>query len=98
MYKRQEPTPFIENVLQVTPNPFSHNFTISFDLIEKTTDLTLRLLNTLGQEVAVQSLGVLNKGKHTINWKQLDLENGFYFLQLQDGQQRSVSQKVLKID
>ena len=46
----------------------------------------------------LQSLGVLNKGKHTINWKQLDLENGFYFLQLQDGQQRSVSQKVLKID
>ncbi|MFK7980554.1 MAG: M14 family zinc carboxypeptidase, partial [Saprospiraceae bacterium] len=93
-----EPAPFVENRMQITPNPFSDNFTISFDLVKKTTDLTLRLLNTLGQEVAIQPLGDLNKGNHTITWKNIELKNGFYFLQLQDGQQQSVSQKVLKLE
>ncbi len=92
-----EPTPFVENSMQITPNPFSDNFTISFDLLEKTDDLTLRLLNTLGLEVAVKSLGDLNKGGHAINWKNTDLKNGFYFLQLQDGTASSISQKVLKL-
>ena len=92
-----EPTLFIENPMQVTPNPFSDNFIVTFDLIEKTTELTLRLLNTLGQEVAVQTLGGLNKGNHTVNWKNASLKNGFYFLQLQDGNRQSVSRKILKL-
>lgn len=93
-----KPTPFVENSMQITPNPFSNNFSVSFDLIEKTNDLTLRLLNTLGQEVGIQSLGNLNKGSHTINWKNANLKNGFYFLQLQDGTTRSISQKILKLE
>ncbi len=93
-----EPTPFVENTMQVMPNPFSEDFIVTFDLVKKTDNLKLRLLNTLGQEVATQTVGNLGKGQHTINWRGLDLKNGFYFLQLQNGQQQSVSQKVLKLD
>jgi len=93
-----DPTSFLDNSIQITPNPFSEAFNIKFDLANKTTNLKLRLLNTLGQEVAIQTLGDLIKGTHTFNWENTDLEYGFYFLQLQDGQQQSVSQKVLKLD
>jgi len=93
-----ESTPFLDNSMQITPNPFTEDLTVKFVLQEKVTNLKLRLLNTLGQEVAVQSLGNLSKGTHTLNWENIDLKNGFYFLQLQDKHHQSVSQKVLKLD
>ncbi len=93
----EEPTVFAPNSLQLMPNPFAENFVVDFALTEKVTNLSLRLLNTLGQEVAVQQLNNLGAGAHTFEWKNAELENGFYFLQLETIDNQSITRKVLKI-
>lgn len=92
-----QPTVFADNALQLTPNPFSQNFVVDFTLTERVNELSLRLLNTLGQEVAVQQMKNLSTGTHTFEWKEVNLENGFYFLQLETTDNQSITRKVLKI-
>jgi len=93
-----EPTFVVGNALQVTPNPFADNFTVDFTLTEKVPHLTLRLLNALGQEIAVQSLENFQKGEHSYQWKGLDLKNGLYFLRLETIDNQGITQKVFKAE
>ena len=94
----EEPTFVVGNSLGITPNPFEENFTVDFTLTEKVPHLRLRLLNTLGQEIAVRSLENLKEGKHTYQWQDLIVKNGMYFLQLETDDAQSITKKVLKVE
>jgi len=93
-----EPTFFAENSLQINPNPFANNFTVDFTLKEQVPSLTLRLLNTLGQEIAVRQLDKLPEGEHAYSWNGLNLNNGVYFLRLETAANEGVTRKVFKVD
>lgn len=94
----EDPDFLVGNSLAVTPNPFVENFTVDFTLTEKVPNLTLRLLNTLGQEIAVRQLEKLSEGVHVYQWKDLDLENGMYFLRLETADNQGVTTKVFKVE
>ncbi|MDI6851076.1 MAG: T9SS type A sorting domain-containing protein [bacterium] len=64
------------------PNPFSRYTNIQYEL-PKSTYVTLRIYNMLGQEVATLVRGVLPAGKHTIRWNSADLPEGIYFCNLE---------------
>ncbi len=93
----EEPTFLVGNSLKVQPNPFAENFTVDFTLMEKVPNLTLRLLNTLGQEIAVRQLAKLPEGAHAYQWKNLDLKDGIYFLRLETADNQGVTAKVFKV-
>lgn len=92
-----EPIAFVKNTIQVIPNPFSEDLSIAFTLKEKVSELTLRLVNTLGQEMAVKQLEQLSVGEHSFNWNGLDVDDGFYFLQLQTAKNQMLTQKINKV-
>ncbi|MEM1123593.1 MAG: M14 family zinc carboxypeptidase, partial [Bacteroidota bacterium] len=93
----EEPTIFAPNGLQITPNPFSDNLVIDFNLLEKTTDLSIQLLNALGQNIAIQPIGNLSAGKHTYEWRNLELNHGFYFVKIQTAEGSFITKKILRI-
>jgi len=65
------------------PNPFNPSTTIRFDL-PKPTNVTLRIFNTLGQEVAVLVNQEKAAGYHQVRWEAF-LPSGIYFYRLQAG-------------
>jgi len=63
------------------PNPFNPTTKISFNL-QKRTNVTLDVFNTLGQKVATLLDGAVNPGAHDIEFDGKDLTSGIYFYQL----------------
>ncbi|WP_343303194.1 discoidin domain-containing protein [Chitinophaga niabensis] len=81
--------------LNATPNPFTQQTTVSFDL--KTAGQTrLAVYDITGKVVAVLVNGNLPAGKHTIPFKCAETPPGSYILRLQHGG-RSVSRKLQKL-
>lgn len=70
------PTEFKLN--QNYPNPFNPSTQISVGIPESG-NYTLRVYNTLGQEVAVLLNDQVNAGTHTFNFNASHLSSGFYF-------------------
>jgi tartrate-resistant acid phosphatase type 5 len=66
----------------VSPNPFQESTLVEFSLPSAAT-LQLRVLNSLGQEVAVLSQGPARAGWHRLQWARNGLPAGLYYLQLQ---------------
>lgn len=64
------------------PNPFNPETTISFTL-PAAEQVTLKVYNLLGQEVATLLEGVKESGSHQIKFQANDLPSGIYFYQLQ---------------
>ncbi len=64
------------------PNPFNPETTISFTL-PATEQVTLKVYNLLGQEVATLLEGVKESGNHKIKFQANNLPSGIYFYQLQ---------------
>ena len=71
----------------VYPNPFKQTITLAFDL-DKNTDATLQLFNSIGQEVYQQAWEALPSGSQQLSLP-LDIPVGMYVLLLKtkDGQQ-----------
>ena len=61
------------------PNPFNNKTTISYYLHEDT-HVTLTVMNSLGQKVAVLEDSYQREGIHEINFKRNDLPGGIYFI------------------
>jgi hypothetical protein len=76
------------------PNPFNPSTTIPFQLAE-TNDVTLRVYNMLGQEVATLVDGFLPAGRHEARWSAGDLPSGMYIYRLTHG--RHVQSKTLTL-
>ena len=66
------------------PNPFNPATKITFGLPEKS-DITLKVFNSLGEEVSVIASGLYEAGTYNFNYDASHLTSGIYFYTLQTG-------------
>ncbi len=76
------------------PNPFNPETIISFSL-PKASNTTLKIFNTLGEEVATPVNEYLSKGIHKINYNAGNLSSGVYFYRLISGDYNAVKKMIL---
>ena len=63
------------------PNPFNPSTTIEFDM-PKTSEVTLKIFNILGEEVATLLSASLLSGSHSVEWDASSLASGVYLYRL----------------
>jgi hypothetical protein len=73
------------NLHQNYPNPFNPSTTIEFDL-PKTSEVTLKVYNIVGEEVATLLSASLPSGPHSVEWDAGELATGAYLYRLQAGE------------
>jgi hypothetical protein len=83
VYESAQP-PTTAALLPAYPNPFNLSTTISFSL-PRSSFATLRVFNTLGQEVATLISDQLNGGTYSTQWNANDVASGVYFDRLESG-------------
>jgi len=87
-------------LLQNYPNPFNPSTTISFNLPTRS-QVTLKILNVLGQEVATLVDGEVQAGRHQVLWNATQHSSGVYFYRLTahgtEQTQRSVFTQTRKL-
>lgn len=66
------------------PNPFNPETNISFELAEAS-NVSLRIFNLVGQEVATLVSGPQAAGRHTVNFDASSLTSGMYIYRLEAG-------------
>ncbi len=79
---RQEGSPSAFILDQNFPNPFNPSTTIKFSL-PSSADVSLSIMNLLGEKVATLVAGRLDQGMHSIRWDASGFPSGVYFYQLQ---------------
>ncbi|MFZ5434175.1 MAG: T9SS type A sorting domain-containing protein [Calditrichota bacterium] len=77
------PTQFA--LYQNYPNPFNPQTTIVFD-VPYTSEVSLRVFNTAGQQITVLYDGWVNAGRHIVQFNGQALPSGVFFGQLQSGE------------
>lgn len=75
-----DPIPTEYRIDSVYPNPFNSSTQIRIALPEKS-ELTVKVFNELGQEVAVLARGNFTAGYQSIVFNARDLSSGIYFIQ-----------------
>lgn len=80
-YVLHRPLAATPTLYPVSPNPFQDATTIEYSLPTAAT-VQLRVLNTLGQEVAVLEQGLATAGWHRLTWQRATLPSGLYYVQL----------------
>lgn len=91
LYRPVSPVP---KLYPVSPNPFATTTTVEFFLPRPAT-VRLRVLNTLGQEVASLHQGPANEGWHRLEWSRNALTAGVYYVQLLSGGASQVVRAVV---
>ncbi len=76
------------------PNPFNPSTNISFNL-PATGEVSLKVYNLLGQEVATLVEGRLSSGSHTVNFNASQLASGMYIYRLQAGNHLQTKKMML---
>ncbi|MFH1011819.1 MAG: carbohydrate-binding module family 20 domain-containing protein [bacterium] len=76
------------------PNPFNPSTRIAFSL-PAPEKVTLRVLNILGQEVAVMDLGRLSAGHHAVGFSAEKLVSGIYFYRVEAGSMNAVRKMLV---
>jgi hypothetical protein len=76
-----EGIPSAASLGQNYPNPFNPKTTIPYT-IDRRTDVTLRVLDLLGREVATLAAGTQEPGSYTKEWDARDVPSGIYFYRL----------------
>jgi hypothetical protein len=76
--------PTAYEVSQNYPNPFNPSTTIDFAMPERG-QVTLKIYNLLGQEVATLINGELSAGRHGVQWNAAGVASGVYLYQLKAG-------------
>jgi len=76
------------------PNPFNPVTTISYRL-PVTSNLTIKVFDMLGNEIAVLVDGQCEAGYHSVNWSAGNLSSGFYFYRLTTGSVNKTGKMIL---
>ncbi len=76
------------------PNPFNPTTTIEYEL-KRSENVTLKVFNVLGGEVASLVNGVQNAGVHRVQFDGADMSGGVYFYQLTAGDYSETHRMVL---
>jgi hypothetical protein len=76
------------------PNPFNPSTTIEFDL-PKTSNVTLKIFNILGEEITTLVSDRLNAGSFNYEWTASDLASGVYLYRLEAGDHIETRKMVL---
>ena len=76
------------------PNPFNPSTTINFS-IPQSSVVTLKVFNTLGQEVNTLINQNMESGVHSISFDASELNSGIYFYRLEAGQFSEVRKMTL---
>ena len=78
------------------PNPFNPSTKIAFTL-PHAAEVSIRVYNALGQEIAVLQQGRLTAGSHAVEWQAGELSSGVYFYRLSaEGAQLTRKMVLLK--
>jgi hypothetical protein len=64
------------------PNPFNPTTTIAFDMLEAG-NVSLRVYNLMGQEVASLVNGSVGKGRHVVTFDASNLTSGVYLYRIE---------------
>lgn len=91
LYRAPSATP---KLYPVVPNPFEEAATVEFYL-PTTAPVQLRVLSSLGQEVARLYQGTATAGWHRLRWQRGGLRAGVYYVQLVSGSTTQVMRAVL---
>jgi len=86
------PNEFI--LYQNYPNPFNPTTNITFEL-PVASNVTVKVFNLLGQEVATVYSGYKTAGKHTVQFNASHLGSGVYFYKVEAGKYVSVKKMIL---
>jgi len=94
-----DPAPADFQLSQNFPNPFNPTTTISFQL-NNDSRVTLKVFNTLGQEITTLLNRQLTTGNHEVHWDGTDgnghhVASGIYFYQIQAGDRKAVKKMML---
>ena len=82
------------NLSQNYPNPFNPSTTIEFDL-PKSSEVSLKIFNILGEEVATLVSDRLSTGSYSYEWDASNLASGVYLYRLQAGNYVETKKMVL---
>ena len=86
------------NSFEVFPNPFEDVLQISFSLKEPSKNLSLRLVNSLGQVVSEIPAQNYTSGEHKLSLNETELSDGVYFLQLLKSDDIIGLERVLRVE
>jgi tartrate-resistant acid phosphatase type 5 len=81
-YVLRPPVSLAPKLYPISPNPFQTTALVEFSL-PGALAVQLRVLNALGQEVAVLHQGLATAGRHQVAWSRNGLPSGLYYVQLQ---------------
>jgi hypothetical protein len=84
IYKELSQKPLAFVLHQNYPNPFNPNTTIEFDL-PKMSDVTIKVFNIIGEEVATLVSDRLSAGSYSYEWDASKYASGVYLYRLQAG-------------
>jgi Secretion system C-terminal sorting domain len=87
-------TPASYELAQNYPNPFNPTTVINYSVPEKA-EVTLKVFNLLGQEVATLVNGVQNIGSHQVSFNANNLTSGVYFYTIKAGSFTSTRKMML---
>jgi hypothetical protein len=86
--------PFTFNLEQNFPNPFNPTTLIQYSIPEMS-DVSVKVFNVLGQEVALLVNEVQNAGVYKVNFDASNLSTGVYMYQIQAGEFAAVKKMLL---
>ncbi len=87
--------PLTTELASINPNPFNSTTTVRFNLSEAQ-DVSVKVFNLLGQQVATLANQYYAPGQYTVSWQAQDIASGVYFVQFTAGQTVQ-SRKILLI-
>jgi hypothetical protein len=82
------------NLCQNYPNPFNPSTKIEYSLPEAD-HVSIRIFNSLGQEVVVLVNEMQSAGKYIIDWQPKNLPSGIYFYKMQSSKYTSIRKMML---
>ena len=76
------------------PNPFNPATTFAFQIAQRS-NVTLKIYDIIGREVATIVSGMMEPGKYTRQWNAASFASGVYFYRLQAGSFIAVKKLIL---